>query len=61
MPKVEIILPDNSSLFFDTEPSVLDVAEKLGPRLAKDTVGAQIDNLTEVIDLRQKLKNKFSL
>ncbi len=58
MSQVEIILPDNSSLFFDTEPTVLEVAQKLGPRLAQDTVGAQINNLTEIIDLRQKLKHK---
>ena len=58
MSKVEIILPDNSSLFFDTAPTVLEVAKKLGPRLAEQTVGAQLNNLTEIVDLRQRLEHK---
>jgi threonyl-tRNA synthetase len=36
---------------------VLEVASSIGPRLAKDTVGGQVDGHPEVIDLRTKLKD----
>ena len=58
MPQIEIILPDKSSLFFSKEPTVLQVAEKLGPRLAQDTVGAYINGQKDIIDLRAQLHHK---
>lgn len=57
MSSVRIVLPDNSTKTFDHEPTVLEVAQSIGPRLAKDTVGGMIDGDTEVIDLRTKLKD----
>lgn len=57
MSQVRIYLPDNSVKTFDHEPTVLEVANSIGPRLAKDTVGGQIDGHPEVIDLRTKLKD----
>ena len=38
MSTIRIVLPDNSEKEFDHEPSVLEVAESIGSRLAKDTV-----------------------
>lgn len=57
MSTVSIILPDNSTKSFDHEPSVLEVAESIGPRLAKDTLGGKVNGLKDVVDLRHKLKN----
>jgi threonyl-tRNA synthetase len=57
MSQVRIYLPDNSVKTFDHEPTVLEVASSIGPRLAKDTVGGQVDGHPEVIDLRTKLKD----
>ncbi len=57
MAQVKIYLPDNSYKEFDHEPTVLEVAASIGPRLAKDTLGGQINGSKEVIDLRQKLKD----
>lgn len=36
---IRIILPDGSHKEFSHEPTVLEVAQSIGPRLAKDTVG----------------------
>jgi threonyl-tRNA synthetase len=57
MSVVHIILPDGKSLEFDHEPSALEVAMKIGPRLAKDTLGVKINGLDEVLDLRLPLKD----
>lgn len=54
---ISIILPDNSSKVFDHEPTALEVAQSIGPRLAKDTLGAKINGKSEVIDLRTPLKD----
>jgi threonyl-tRNA synthetase len=40
---------------------VLEVANSIGPRLAKDTLGGWIDGSSEVIDLRTKLKDGTKL
>lgn len=56
MSAVRISLPDNSVKEFDHEPTVLEVAQSIGPRLAKDTLGATLNDSTEVVDLRTKLK-----
>ncbi len=55
MANISITLPDGSIKQFDTEPTVLQVAESIGSRLAKDTLGGQINDASEVIDLRTKL------
>jgi threonyl-tRNA synthetase len=57
MSQVNIILPDNSTKVFDHEPSALEVALAIGPRLAKDTLGVKINGSNEVDDLRTPLKN----
>ncbi len=61
MSSVRIVLPDNSTKTFDHEPTVLEVAQSIGPRLAKDTVGGQINGEAEVVDLRTKLKDGTKL
>lgn len=57
MAAVHITLPDNSVRTFDHEPTVLEVAKSIGPRLAKDTVGGLINDEREVSDLRRVLKD----
>ena len=54
---INIILPDNSVRSFDHEPTTLEVAQQIGARLAKDTLGAKINNSLEVIDFRTPLKD----
>ncbi len=54
---VEIILPDGSIRTFEKNPSALDVALSIGPRLAKDTVGVKVNGELEVLDLRLPLKS----
>ena len=57
MSVVHITLPDQRVLEFDQEPTVLEVAQKIGAGLAKGTLGAKINGLPEIIDLRSKLKD----
>jgi threonyl-tRNA synthetase len=57
MSAVKIYLPDNSSKTFDHEPTILEVAESIGPRLAKDTLGGLVDGGKEIKDLRFSLKD----
>lgn len=57
MSAVKITLPDNSILEFDHEPSALEVAQRIGPGLAKSTLGAKINGDKEVIDFRTPLKD----
>lgn len=57
MSEIKIILPDNSVRSFDHEPTTLEVANSIGARLAKDTLGAKINNSPEVIDFRTPLKD----
>ena len=57
MSAVKIILPDNSVMEFDHEPSALEVATRIGPGLAKSTLGAKINGDKEVIDFRTLLKD----
>lgn len=61
MSSISIILPDNSKKTFDHEPTVLEVAESIGPRLAKDTLGGKIDGSNDIVDLRYKLKDGSKL
>ncbi len=55
MASVRIFLPDNSVKTFDHQPTVLEVANRIGPRLAKDTLGAQLNGESDVVDLRTLL------
>ena len=61
MSAVRIYLPDNSFKEFDHEPTVLEVANSIGPRLAKDTLGGKVEGESEILDLRFKLKNGSKL
>src|SRR5262245_37128275 len=61
MSSVRILLPDNSVKTFDHEPTVLEVAASIGPRLAKDTLGGKVEGNPEVIDLREKLQDGSKL
>ncbi len=61
MAAVTILLPDQSAHHFDFEPTVLDVAKKIGPRLAKDAVGAQLNGAKDIVDVRTKLKDGTQL
>lgn len=55
MSAIKIVLPDQRVLEFDQEPTVLDVANKIGPGLAKATLGAKLNGDSEVVDFRTKL------
>lgn len=57
MSQIQIILPDQSVKTFDHEPSALEVAQSIGPRLAKETLGVKINGSKEIMDLRMPLKN----
>lgn len=61
MSQIKIHLPDQSILEFDHEPSALEVATRIGPGLAKSTLGAKINGAPEVIDFRTPLKNGTKL
>ena len=58
---VKIVLPDQTVLQFDNEPTVIEVASRIGAGLAKATLGAKINGTNEVIDLRTKLKDGTKL
>ncbi|MBE8221381.1 MAG: threonine--tRNA ligase [Bdellovibrionales bacterium] len=58
MSKISIILPDSSTKDFQKSPSVLELAESIGSRLAKDTIGAKINSNNEVQDLRTLLSDQ---
>ena len=53
--KITLTLPDNSTRMYPTGTTLLEVAESIGTRLAKDAVAAQINgnltDLTEAIDI----------
>ena len=61
MSAVKIILPDQTVLEFPNEPTVLEVASRIGAGLAKATLGAKINGKPEVIDFRSKLKDGTKL
>ncbi len=46
----QVQLPDNSVRTFDHAPTVLEVAESIGPRLAKDTIAGRVNG--ELMDYR---------
>lgn len=55
MPQFKIILPDSSEKIFDHQPTALDVANSIGPRLAKETLGVKLNGSSEVVDFRLPL------
>jgi len=57
MSVTRITLPDNSVKEFPHAPTVLQVAESIGPGLAKNTVGGLIDGGKDIVDLRTTLKD----
>ncbi len=57
MSEIRITLPDNSVKTFDHEPTALEVAQSIGPRLAKETLGVKIGNDPEIHDFRLPLKD----
>jgi threonyl-tRNA synthetase len=63
MPEIKIILPDNSVKTFDHEPTALEVAMSIGPRLGNETLGVKVNGSQEIQDLRFPLKDgsKISL
>ncbi len=61
MSQITIILPDNSTKVFDHEPTALEVAQSIGPRLAKDTLGAKLNGSNEVSDLRTVLPDQTKI
>lgn len=61
MSQVTIILPDNSTKVFNHEPTALEVAQSIGPRLAKETLGVKINGSAEISDLRTTLKDQTKI
>jgi threonyl-tRNA synthetase len=61
MSEIQIILPDNSVRTFDHQPTALEVAASIGSRLAKDTLGAKLNGLPEIVDFRTPLANQTKL
>ena len=57
MSNVSIQLPDGSRKEFDHAPTALEVAQSIGPRLAKDTLGVKINGNKDIADLRTTLHN----
>lgn len=56
-----INLPDGSQKQFDHNPTILEVAESIGARLAQDTLGGFVNESNEITDLRTTLNNNDSL
>ncbi len=54
---VNILLPDKSIKSFDHNPTVLEVAFSISKDLAHSTVGGQVNDSKEVIDLRTSLQD----
>ncbi len=54
---IRIKLPDNSEKTFDHNPTVLEVAESIGSRLAQDTLGGIVNDEPEVTDFRRVLND----
>lgn len=61
MGSVRIYLPDNSVQEFDHQPSVVEVAARIGSRLAKDALGAMLNGTKDVVDVRTSLPDGTKL
>ncbi|MBC8188066.1 MAG: threonine--tRNA ligase [Proteobacteria bacterium] len=59
MSAINVTLPDGTILEFEAGQTVLDVAEKIGPGLAKAALAGRIDGA--LIDLRMPLREDVSL
>ena len=57
MANISIYLPDQSVKTFDHEPTALEVANSIGPRLAKETLGVRVNGSAEIQDFRLPLQN----
>jgi len=57
MPSIQIRLPDDSVREFDRPPTIFEVAQSIGPGLAKNTVGGKVNDNPEIRDLRTSLSN----
>jgi len=57
MSQITIVLPDQSTKVFDHEPTALEVAQSIGSRLAKETLGVKLNGSKEISDLRTPLKD----
>lgn len=55
MSSIRIVLPDESIKVFEQNPTILEVAQSIGERLAKETLGGLINGQPGVKDLRTRL------
>jgi threonyl-tRNA synthetase len=54
---IKISLPDGSVKEFENTPNALDVAQSIGSRLAKETVGVFVNDEKEISDFRRELSD----
>ncbi len=54
---VQVTLPDGKQIDFDREPTVLEVAARIGAGLAKATLGAKFNGAPAIVDLRARVPN----
>ncbi len=52
---VQVTLPDGKQIDFDREPTVLEVAARIGAGLAKATLGAKFNGAPAIVDLRARV------
>ena len=57
--KIKIKLPDNSQMELEEGNNFADLAEKIGPRLAKDAIAARVDG--KLIDITAPVPDKSSV
>jgi threonyl-tRNA synthetase len=57
MSSVNVVLPDGKSLSLQSGARIIDVAEKIGPGLAKATLGGIVNDEREVSDLRREVRD----
>ena len=58
---IKIYLPEDSYKEFESVPTALEVAESIGSKLAKDTVGVRVNGSKEIQDLRKPLENESKI
>ncbi|MBD3872710.1 MAG: threonine--tRNA ligase, partial [Acidobacteria bacterium] len=57
--KIRVSLPDGSAREFSAGTTVLEVAEAIGPRLARDTIAGMVDG--QLVDLRMPIRSDADL
>ncbi len=57
--KIQVSLPDGSAREFSAGTTVLEVAEAIGPRLARDTIAGMVDG--QLVDLRTPITSDSDL